>query len=338
MKTSISNIVVALAAFASTLTGQLLGDGSYGCTPCSESCNYLPLCCRVGPAYLRAEFLYLRASEGGLDLNRFFSQNSSCSSGISDTLLDLIPNFKKPTFKWDSGFRIGAGWGFENCPSEVAGDWTRFWSKTNRNRHAEDSCCKVRTQWDLKIDYVDITGAFLCKLPYCFIAKPYVGVRFARINQSLNLRNTFLSLSSDSELDSSSSSSSDSRRHNRSAQNYHGIGPLVGLKLDLKLPYGLSIYLSGDVGNLFGHHNQKIHFNELQPVSTSSDSHRHSKRNSQYFVDAAVGVRWKSNVRGDMNLIMALGFEEHHFFNHNHFCDTGDLDLYGGTFSAALEY
>jgi hypothetical protein len=124
----------------------------------------------------------------------------------------------------------------------------------------------------------------------------------------------------------------------RDREHFTGVGPLLGLEGNWTIGCGYSFFVAGDAGVMYG--NSKVRVTNVEVFDTTTNfSHlKDFQRNPQFFVDAALGLSWTYCFCSNTQLTLFLGLEHHTFFNQNHFCNYGDLNLDGGTFSASLEF
>ncbi|HEV8052956.1 MAG TPA: Lpg1974 family pore-forming outer membrane protein, partial [Parachlamydiaceae bacterium] len=265
------------------------------CTPCcDEPC---------GRGFLSADFLYWRAFQDGLD--------TCIPTDVSDTIRAdgrIISTFRgegrDPKFKWNPGFRIGAGYGFACSNWDIGALWTHFNSKAHSSLCNENSL-----KWNIDLDVVDLLVAYRCDFNSCFTFRPYAGIRFARIDQKLRLGgfpdSTTFALTGESLL-------ATDNKH-----KFIGVGPLFGLEADLKIACGFSLYASGAISWLYGHNDVRL-TNSSATVNVIDFCEIRNKTNSTLTAaDASLGLRWQTTFCNDNQLFLQLGYEHHRYFDYS---------------------
>src|SRR6185436_20647961 len=85
---------------------------------------------------------------------------------------------RDPRFEWNPGFRIGAGYEFACSNWDVGALWTHLDSRAHR-------CDENRFRWHVHLDVIDLLVDYQSDCNSCFVLRPYLGVRIARIDQKL---------------------------------------------------------------------------------------------------------------------------------------------------------
>jgi hypothetical protein len=336
-----NTLTTIMAALLLTISGQAIADYDYyqetdgSLFPCSWCINN---------SFIRGDLLYLRAFEDGLS-NPFEPSSSQVfhNDSESQTLTVSTGHGKEPKFRWDLGYRIGAGIDFVECNWDIAANWTHF--SPNKTKHKPN-----RPRWKLDYDTVDVVIGYKCQINRCFIIDAFGGLRAARINQ--HIRQNFLSTVSESSISSSDSSSSSSssydissppitftRSDKKSKQDFEGIGFIFGLKGEMQFDGGFTFFLEGDAGTLVGRN--KLHFQYAGIVGSSTGfalTYKRHQEACQYFVDSNIGIRWQTCLCDSLKLVLELAYETHNYFNHNRVNTEGNLYINGGSFSAALQF
>lgn len=326
----IRKIHVAIAFLLLTSVGYAYGDygnnsnwSACGVNECCSPCQ--PVCCQpdcCGKFFVGAELLYWRAFESGLD---------ECVPGrSSDTITSdgkVISTFdgrsREPDFRWNPGFRIGAGYEFGcNC-WDVAAIWTHFNSNTHSSKKARNE-----RRWKIDFDVLDIVTAYNYDLSTCIELRPFFGLRGARIDQKLHTGGFPCSSTSVDRITSK----------NHSKDKFWGVGPLLGIDADWGIGCGFSLYANGSLSWLYGRFNSKqIEFDNSVDSLDSCRIRRHP-----YAVitsgDAGLGVRWQRCIC-NTRVILQFGVEHHQYFDFNHLGGCcGDLSFDGINLGAGLEF
>jgi hypothetical protein len=278
------------------------------CYSCYPQCNF--------KGFIIADLLYWRAFESGLDecipVKVFDEVN--CDGKV-------VSKFKgknhDPRFKWDPGFRIAAGYVFENW--DVVFSWTHFNSHTDASNRKE-------LRWNLDYDVIDIITGYETELASCLTLRPFAGLRAAQIDQKV--RTGRLHHASSSGLNS----------HRRNHEDFSGFGPLLGLDTNWNIGYSFSIYASASVSWLYG--NFDIKLIEDTKFSNARNHFQVKKHLNAILsaVDAAFGLRWQTCLYSDIQLVLQLGLEHHCYFDYNRLGNYGDLSFDGVNFSAGIAF
>lgn len=336
----IKKINVAITLLLITSLGYAYGD--YNNAPayddCGNCCSCEPSC---GHGFIGAEVLYLRAFEEGLssacdrtDITNFYDGDTVVST--------LRGKTHDPDFQWNVGFRIGAGYEFANSNCGIAACWTHFNSNTHGN-HGHNH----EHHWKIDFDAVDVIFGYEYKGTDCFGVTPYIGVKYANINQKLRtnfistIRDGSGSFSDSSFSDSTSQAGSRDRGHVTSSgdskDDFWGVGPLFGLEADWLVGCGLGFYGNVSIATLYGNfHGKSLHTDLFETGTNINHLNRH-RQACQFVLDAGIGITWRTCFCGDNYLVLQLGLEEHRYFNQNQFC-CGDLSLDGVSFGAGIEF
>ena len=322
MAYSLRKIQVMMATLAMTATGYAQGSTAVSCeeacTPiscCSESC---------GQFFAGAEFLYLRAFEGGLSnvCDSTDTVDFSEDDGITSVLRGKSHD---PDFNWNPGFRIGAGFEFADERGAIGALWTHYDSHSGGgHEHGHEN------KWHIDFNVVDLLYAYNCNPCDCFTFIPYAGVKFAQINQKLHTH--FFSTHTDMDgtfIDHS---------RGRAKEEFLGVGPFVGIEGVWGLGCGFSVYGDISVAGLYGTFHVKSHSIDQFDTGRNINLLKKHTQACQAVVDAGFGIRWQTCFCDDKVLLLQLGLEQHRYFNHNQICSYGDLVLDGVSIGVGFEY
>lgn len=354
------------------------------CCPQQECCNPPPAC---GIAYnppgyfncnnccgsnggffdslrFRADFLWWRASEDCLTLGR--EESTSVFPGGTQVIRSRE---KSPDFKYDPGFRIGLA---TICPCDcwdLAVNWTHFHSKSNVNgafsgdNFADQETIFVSTwqrenalpdfahgKWTLDLDYVDLEFGRKYYVSSCFILRPHFGLRGARVDQGFRVH-AEANRANPYENFGTSFFVSDAKAKN----NFLGIGPRVGVDLELALPCVCNVKLFGQAAGslLFGrferHAKEWFHDFSVDSVydnccaGVEFDGRGTKLRTSRAVTDLAIGLKWEhccNWCNRSHPITVAAAWEHHAFFGFNKFLGNcgGDLTTQGLTITTEIGF
>lgn len=314
-------IIVLMIITSSTIQGSYYSSTSDCCNPCATECYCQPCCCYepCGRFFVDAQMLYLRAYEGGLSsVCDDIQIINSTEGGV--LVSRLTGRAHDPDFRWNLGFRIGVGYEFANSCSDVGVYWMHYNSCTGSGSRER--------KWDIDFDVVDVLWGYPC-LTYCpmnSMLTLFGGLRWAGIDQKL--RTNFVNSIDQSIITSTG----------RLEEDFFGIGPLFGVQGDIGIGCGFSLYGDIAVGILYGRFHVKSNRTIVSSTGVNIDHLRKHSEAFQPVVDAGVGIRWETYLSNCRLLVLELGFEHHQYFNHNQFCNYGDLSLNGLSLGVGLLY
>jgi hypothetical protein len=320
MTPSLKKVSLALGLLCTVSTNY--SYAAFEATTCIEDSCCAP-CQPCGHGFIGAELLYWRAFQDGLDI--------CVPTDVSDTVLSdgrIISNFegrsKDPNFEWNPGFRLGAGYEFACSNWDVGAIWTHYNSKAHRSFSDEN-----RLRWHVDLDVVDLLVAYQSDFDSCFSLKPYLGLRFARIDQKLRLGEapdaTTFAITDETLLGTNN-------KH-----KFTGAGPLIGLEADLQVACGFSLFVDGAVSWLYGRNDVRL-TNSIATIDVIDFSNIKSKTISTLMVaDASFGIRWQTCICAKP-IFLELGYEHHRYFDYSRIGNCGDLSFDGLRLGAGIGF
>lgn len=325
MKYLFREIGVVITVLLLTSMGYIYGDydPSSFCEENNKCFSCQPIPCQKG--FISADLLYWRAYESGLDT---CIPSTVCEEVDSDGKITsrFSGRGRDPHFRWNPGFRIGAGYGLTGTSWDLAAFWTDFHS------HAHDSRNNGhRLRWNINLDVIDLTAGYRSNLSSCFSWRPFFGLRGARIDQKLHKGLSPCSACSSIAYDLSTT-------YTKNKQKFSGIGPLIGLEGNVNVLCGFSFYASASISWLYGdfHILQREYF-QSRNVIDSCHVRKHLDV-SLLVGDATLGIRWEKCICKSMRLILQLCVEHHRYFEYNRLADCCDLSFDGVNFSASVAF
>jgi hypothetical protein len=285
----------------------------------TSSC-YLPDCCPASfceHVFIEGEFLYWRAYQGGLD-GCISMENSDETTQNGEVISRFKGKKNDPHFQWRPGYRVGVGFLSDSC-WDMAAYWTNFHSRAEGNRS-----CAQDQRWKLDFQVVDVLVGYKFCVQSCFTFRPFIGVRGAKIDQSVKA------------LQSRAFLSSHVGEHNK--EQFSGVGPLFGIEGNVNLGYGFSLYADAATSILYGNYNVNLRKLDLFRGGASFSYLKQRLNGYQTVFDAGIGIAFEACLCSNMRLYMKLGAEHHSYFDFNRLGSHGDLSLDGGSFSAAISF
>lgn len=336
-------------------------DDPHCCNPCNKYGVYF-------------DFLWWKANVQGIALGdeEMIGFVSTGNKGGGNNDIINKSKIKKPQFKFDPGFRLGiADYSICDC-WDAKLEWTHYHTTAHAHGNTIFDMNKnqpitvflsywerlsvlvpteAKSRYALTTDLLDLEFGRKYYVSSCFIVRPNIGLRGARINQSYKVASQALTFSGS---DQSTPFGIDYVSATKSKNDYLAIGPRVGLDVKIDLGCGLSIVGKGAGSIVYGRFNRHskesingdINFNgfggltgaveEAAPTSiiTTSTSKNNNPTTISYetqsgkecasrtFTDLSIGLRWERCFDW-CNRIHPIGLEftwEHHgFYNMSNF-------------------
>ena len=287
---------------------------------CVDNCAPQYCCPKpCGHFFLDADFLYLRAFEGGLSCVCDGTQiNDTTVGGILVSTLE--GSSEDPEFTWNPGFRLGVGYEFVNRCCDLGLYWTHYYSRAGGESDTREQ------KWNVDFNEVDLIYSCASQWSPFLLSIPFGGLRCAYIEQKL--RTHFVSTVNGIPTIS----------EGNSKETFFGLGPLVGIEGDWGIGCGFSLYGNVSFALLFGRFHVRSNQTEIFTTGINRNHLRNHLDAYQAVIDAGIGIRWTTCICCDRLLIIQLGLEEHRYFNHNQFNGYGDLSLDGLTLGVNILY
>ncbi len=279
-------------------------------------CDWAPD--RHSNVWVSGDFIIWGACEDGF----------SCQFGdttINTTIVNSIPTTaitehdKDIDFKWEPGFRVGAGVDWPCSGWETAVMWTHYNGKGNGHdghNHAH---------WWLHFNVADAILARNFWIGSCVYLKPFTGLRYAIIKQGLRAH-----LETDI-IAATGASVAHTTLHDK--QSFWGLGPELGLEADVYIGCRWSLYASLAGAIIYGHTITKFRDKDLFTLAANTCKASGDSCTNQMVLDMAIGIRWEFKY-----LTFSAGLEDHNYFDYNHIGCGGNLNLYGANVSAAVHF
>jgi hypothetical protein len=265
----------------------------------------------------RVDFLYWRpCSEGtALGYTEKYAQHTSGNSQSVETFTTFDEtHIRDLNFKFDAGFRLGLGY---YCPSncwDIAVNWTHFHSKANafgasdlERFDVDDSTLfydnwtrqlgyfpeAAKERWTLDLNSIDVEFAQKFYVNHCFILRPHFGLRFARIDQNVHVE-SYANQAFKGIFDYDTFTSAV-----KSKNNFRGVGPRVGLDLEINLGCNIALYGKGAASLVYGEFDRESEqvlsatngdttvFNDIYKGKGKDD------RCTVTMTDLTIGLKWE---------------------------------------------
>lgn len=234
--------------------------------------------------FIRADVLYWRAAQEGLDLlvSGLASDSLSSRSGLVPPIITIATradNDSRERFKsdWRGGYRLGIGGSL--CSGWVlSADWSHYRGKARTNPSAPpgepfpfiinpdlieqivaDTRLEARGLWNLKYDVLDflIRTPTYCAIP-CFSWNVFGGLKAASIQQGVEVNINSIehfTIINQGVINDLERITNSIISHHRTNSRF--LGPEIGFHLNFNLGYNFSFY--GDLAGslLYGRFNNK---------------------------------------------------------------------------------
>ncbi|MBA3815161.1 MAG: hypothetical protein H0X29_01305 [Parachlamydiaceae bacterium] len=297
-----------------------------------ENCNY-ESCCPCpskNSFFIRGDALYWTPRVTGLELD--FGRTSIVENIVDSTQIFITREEDlDPHFKWDAGYRAGAGYESNNWGMEAL--WTHFQSsgkRSNKQLFERRDEGKV----NIKFDQIDVVFLYNYKATCLLTLKPFFGVRASKINEHVKgISFTDITFNSLPALET---------RTFNDKQKYWGIGPLFGVQGNWEIGSGFGIYGNVGASLLYGEYKINYKDTDIFTVPFSKQIFAFNKRHLHGFdcnLDLGLGISWSKVIFQKYEVKMKLGFEQHQYFNQNRIGSSrGDISFTGGVFSLELGF
>lgn len=313
---SISVLMITLMSYANAEESPL---------PCIEEAKCISCIPFGNGGFINVDLLYWKAVEGGLDTcvsSKAFDHVTSEGKVKSK----FSGSSRDPHFKWNPGFRIGAGYELFCSCWYIASSWTHF--------HSQSGAIKKKgndVRWNINFDAIDVLAGYAYDLSSCFTLIPFGGLRGVKIYQKLSIDKFSCSKSSSIE-------NNFIKACNKKKENLFGIGPLIGLEAEWNINCGFSLFANASISWLYGSFAVKFIESESS-IDTFNFCKARKHLNANLAVaDAALGIRWQKCICSNTRLILQFGLEHHRYFDYNRFGGYGDLCFDGLNFSGSIEF
>lgn len=304
-------------------------NSDYSCCETKRCCNpscYFKPCSEASEILITGDFLYWKGALRGLE--GAFGKTSIVISGQNQiTTTTLTETDQEPHFKWRPGFRVGATYLLDCFDTDL--NWTHF---HGYGKHSNDN---QNGRWKIKYDTLDLLFGY--KFYPCdrFLIKPFIGLRGAKIHQTLHSHLETIKIEPLSVLTAITNLND--------REKFWGLAPQIGLEADLYLGFDLSLYVTVDAVNYFGHVNSKNidtdTFASLAAVNVSAWRKKHNF--DSFGMDDSIGIRWDKffcDCCYSMHLMLKLGLEQHRIYDFSDLGSDGSLSLDGAFAEAGFGY
>lgn len=286
---------------------------------------------------------FWNAHEDGLE---FVVENEVPPSQFQGNLVDA--DYKNPHFSWNWGFKVGAGYGMQRDGWDIDILWTHFQTHAKKNVQADSdttllplwsgfastaggtlTATNANAHWKLHLDLIDLELGREFWTSKWLTLRPFVGLRGVIIHQKYNITHQGGSWGIAPNFLTNKVHLKD---------YFKGIGIRAGLNTEWELGWGFSAFGNAAVSIIYGRFNVKDkekNYTAAAPFTSSEvvDTEDHF-RASRAITDLALGLQWRDNFWKDrLGLTVALGWENHLFFNQNEFYSVNRV---GSTASAGL--
>lgn len=312
-----------------------------------------------------ADFLWWYAEEEGLALGQevlIVREGLNPATGVFAEVRKESKE-KIPKFDFDPGFRLGLFFACGDC-WDTQFDWTHFYTKASASGESHLSLTvppgdtyiafvpfwealaqnfpdHAHGKWSLKLDLLDWqVGQKYC-LSSCFVVRPHLGLRYARVNQNYHV------VSNANQTGDFNSASYVYDSVARAQCDYWGIGPRLGLDAELQLLCGLS--LTGQAAASIVYGKQDAHARErflnADPFFFLFDRFEDQVHNADHqnqsrtILDLGIGLKWEhcfETCDYSFPIWLSFSWEHHAFYDFNRF--NFDSDSFTNTTQGVFDF
>jgi hypothetical protein len=300
--------------------------------------------------FLTGDFLYWKATENGLT----YAVSSNNPDGtLSTTHLKLF----EPHFRYDYGFKVGAGFNIGHDAWDLYANWTHFYTGAHAHKHAKSgeglypvwafpsgplsglTVQEAQEHWKLFLSLLDVELGKEYYVGKHLSLRPHLDIRTAWINQDFNCEynravSGFVTFDDRVEM----------------KNDYWGVGPRLGLDSQWWLGAGFSFYGKAAFSLIYGPYSIKQE-EKAETLSKKLVFHR-EMHIARAITDLGLYFAWDHMFFDNSYHFGVMGgWEQHLFFEQNQlfrFLDPlfqgsllsnqGDLTLQGWTLSARIDF
>lgn len=285
---------------------------------------------------------YWNAHEDGLEYgiaNHVFVPNPPTQPEIQSLNQLVNAKFLNPTFKWDFGWKLGAGYNSTRDGWDLNLLWTHYLGRAHSHENASPESGKVlitlwsdfastngsvdyagtiKTHLKLNLNLVDLElGREFWNSKYLTL-RPHIGLRLAYVDQKY----TIIHRAGSWALRNVSAVQDPFNNEATLKNDFHGLGLRTGFDSTWFIGNGFSLFGSTAISLIYGRFS--LEMNERNRASTApfditrimgSDEHFHSLK---AITDLTLGMQY-STLFNDCKygFTLSLGWEHHLFLNQN---------------------
>jgi len=312
--------------------------------------------------FITGDALLWQAHEGGLG----FAIESELAH--LDTPLDHS-SVENPHFKYDWGFRLGAGYNLPHDGWDLYADWTHINMRSHHEEAGEEGeflwpmwihpaspfslnvVGEAEARWKMHLNVIDLDMGREFFTSKWLTFRPHFGLRSAWIRQSYDVDYEGIYTPAEGNLNPIKVGDEIKIDLNN---KFWGIGPRFGLDTQWGLGTGFSLYGNASISLLYGFFSSYFHEldRRLNGIGVPYAATHNSFRQTTAVSDLQLGLRYDhmfSNDRFHFNI--QAGWEHHMFFSQNQFVrfvdniekgnfvvNQGDLTTQGWTLSARFDF
>ena len=323
-----------------------LGPTNEGISPAVR-----PYTCN-GDWVITAAGLYWNAHMDGMEYAVDTKVNNSNSFNRAN-LIDA--EYKNPDFKWDFGFKFGIGYNTTCDGWDIGVVWTRYHGRASSHDEAEKDdnhtllplwssfavnpgdepvdlpdaplfATDIETQWNLKLNLVDIELGREFWNSKRLTIRPHVGLRIVSIEQEFDIEHkggswTFEEVDYNTDLQQNGNSISQNNEVDLE-NDFKGVGIRAGLDTVWNFGCGWAIYGNTAFSIIYGRFHIEHDETNREAASpftkTKILDSEESFRASRFIADLALGVQWSSLFCDcKYGFAVKLGWENHIFLDQN---------------------
>jgi len=320
--------------------GMAASANAVDCYPCQPTCCEWSLC--DGKVIVGADYLWWKTEQDGLSfgsttvagsqsISAGGTGSSSSSSGSSVVVDATFTTNERPSFEFDSGYRVYAGYEFPCDQWELGVSYTYVPTSTNRRTLTASETVvidagiipvlSVTGKWNANLNMVDVDVARTLKFGECFRLRPHVGFRAVWGDQKFH-----------STILTAATTGNESVFHFN--QKNHAYGIEGGVFADWNFGCGLS--LIGHLGGSILYNNIKVSDRidtatvAATTTFTGSTTIHDTIHTATPTLDYFIGLNYGDSMC-DFSYNLYVGYEAHVFFDYGRLFAAGNYSTQGLT-------
>lgn len=286
---------------------------------------------------LRGDWLYWQANETGLSFalqQEGFEPENPEPMGFGHVV--------NPDFSWHSGFRLGLGFNIPHDQWDANLLWTNYegkalgHAKTNSDELLYPSfihpnsyndqqifaCHEAKGDLSIHLNVLELNLARSFKGGRFFSLKPSFGIKTAWVYQryELEYKDLYHYQYNEYSLSDRELTPVLENYYTHVNNNFWGIGPQVGVDIDMALRFGISLFGNVNLSLLYGLFDLSYaeDFTGAEGLEGMSIRDSNSFHAGRALTDLQLGLRWNRSYRNDrIRLLFQGGWEQHMFFSQN---------------------
>lgn len=306
--------------------------------PNSNKClQNLPCLHPWGTISVWGEYLYWKVVQDQIQyaavlpggVQQIIQEIQATNDGAPLTISEKL-SIVEPSFKYKSGFRVGAGYALRHSNWDFELAWTRLHEKIN-SKVTESArgiiplslqasiafgfisgepsmfgfADKAKSHWNFEFDTIDFQIGRKCCVQKNFNIHPYLGVKAAFIRQNQHIRYYGFSTSEEPVI-----------VKDRKKNNFCAVGPSIGFDASWEFYPHFNLLSELSAAELCGNFDVKENPSiSLPPNSIKIELNNSRKHRLRPTIDAKIGLDWDSCISNKCQLVLGAFYELQYWWN-----------------------